>query len=105
MDSVLFFGNIQKIITVNVDDRRIPVMVDALEIIVIILMNVSVAHVLRMIFIHHVKERRKARVRAVFVVAQIERGGMSQQDVDAAAPPELEAQTVDPHAHLPRYTG
>ena len=95
-----FFGNIQKIMSAGVDDRRLSVMADTFEIKAIALVNMSVTHVLRVILVHYVEESGKARMRQILVVAQIQRGRMRQQDVDAAASPELKAQTADPRTHL-----
>lgn len=79
----------------GVDDRRLSVMADTFEIKAIALVNMSVTHVLRVILVHYVEESGKARMRQILVVAQIQRGRMRQQDVDAAASPELKAQTAD----------
>ena len=84
----------------GVDDRRLSVMADTFEIKAIALVNMSVTHVLRVILVHYVEESGKARMRQILVVAQIQRGRMRQQDVDAAASPELKAQTADPRTHL-----
>ena len=69
-----FFGNIQKIMSAGVDDRRFSVMADTFEIKAIALVNMSVTHVLRVILVHHVEESGKARMRQILVVAQIQRG-------------------------------
>lgn len=84
----------------GVDDRRLSVMADTFEIKAIALVNMSVTHVLWVILVHYVEESGKARMRQILVVAQIQRGRMRQQDVDAAASPELKAQTADPRTHL-----
>ena len=93
--------HIQKIIAECVDDGCIPVLADALEVILIVLMDMAVNHVARVIAIHHIQKGFKPDMRQIGVVAQMARGGMGQQNIDAAAAPEFEAQTIDALAHFP----
>ena len=89
------YGHIQQVIAERIDDGGVAVMADALEIVLIVLMNVAVHHVARAVLFHHIQKGFEPGVRQIGVVAEAARGGMGHQDINAAAAPELEAELLN----------
>jgi len=83
-----------------VDRLRIPPLADAFKVVLIVLMHMSVNEQFRMVFVDQPVEHIESGMRQIGVVAELIGGGMGQQNIEAAIPPELEAQFFDALAHL-----
>ena len=75
-------------------------MTDALEIVLIVLVDMAVHHVARTVLFHHIQKGFEPGVRQIGVVAEAARGGMGHQDINAAAAPDFEAELLNALAHL-----
>ncbi len=86
--------HIQQIIAERIDDGGVAVMADALEVVLIVLVDMAVHHVARAIRVHHIQKGFEPGMRQIGVVAEMARGGMGQQNINAAAAPEFEAERL-----------
>ena len=63
-------------------------------------MNVPMRHDARAVFVDQVQEGFKSSVCKVGVIAQSERGGVSEQDIESLCTPEPEKELAHPFVHL-----
>ena len=59
------YGHIQQVIAERIDDGGVAVMADALEIVLIVLVDMAVHHVARAVLFHHIQKGFEPGVRQI----------------------------------------